>query len=291
MILITSDLHFPYSITARTFLKSNCGYTPEFYGQMESMVKGIDPARVEALIIDGDFFWDYRYFINFPTKVENLDFYNAPLLKLKAFRSWLDESIPLIFIEGNHDTWFQTYVFSLDGNGFVDLDSYRLSLKSLYKVSDAEAETVSNLLVKRWQDPSLSLGDQFFLLKNEGKMIGDFFVYGLPFYKNPGSGNNFTVYSEGLVKIFKERVALSGIDGRGDHEPLDVILCQHAKPPSKKFVSSFNIDGVNIKGLYWGHHHTISRDRADSLRKFGPTFSVMPELNEFDFVKISRNGK
>ncbi|MFX0102613.1 MAG: metallophosphoesterase [Candidatus Hodarchaeota archaeon] len=277
-LAITSDIHFPPEITSKTILFTRCGYLDDFYIELKKEIQFFSPRDIDAFIVCGDFFWDYRYFIHIPYVPPDWGFYNAPILMLREFRKDLHEQIPLIMIEGNHDYWFQRYIHSHDGNGFLDIGDYKRFLKDYFGLDEKQAQNTVDLL-----GGDVKIGNNMFLLKNEGMLVKDVLVYGLNFYNKEESTVPWPEIKKELTQKYFGTIE-SFLRTQDVDIPLKVVLCQHEHPTDSTLVESFSHPSCEVKVFFWGHNHTVSDAFIERLSRRGPYRCVMPEKNDFKII-------
>ncbi len=272
-LAIISDIHFPNEITRMTFLNSECGYNKSFYTTLEDELKSLSSEDIDVFIVCGDFCWDYYYFQPFP----DWDF-QLPFLKIQEFRSLIDASIPIVFIEGNHDAWFNKYIFTKEGKAYFNAEEFQKILVDRYGLKSSLLRgIIENLQIKGEND--VKIGDNIHFLRNDGLIVDDTFIYGFPFYKKQELQIKFSAFKEKLVQDFFNCLELKANSIDEDKLPIKTILCHHVHPPALKFVQAFRNPMCDIKAFYWGHYHNVSQDFINKLKNHGPYRCVMPEKN------------
>lgn len=266
-LAIISDIHYPMEVSRNTILYGECGYSDSFYNSLHKDLSALKPDDIDVLIICGDLFWDYVYFAapsewDFPLHIS----------KLQELRQIVHKDIPIIFIEGNHDIWFDTYIFSEDGKMYLDIDTFD-SFLSQYLKGDVVNAIIEIL---PGDDDTITIGHNMYLLKNSGMVIDDTYVYGFPNYDKRAI--TWSVLKGKLIEDFNMGVK-SVIENGELESPVKTVLCHHVHPPSLKFVQDFNQPSVDIKAFYWGHFHTIGQDFLEKHAPHGPYRCVMPEKN------------
>jgi len=266
-LAIISDIHYPMEVSQKTILYSKCGYTDAFYTNLREDLNALKPDDIDVFIVCGDFFWDYVYFAGH----SNWDF-TLHIYKLQELRSFLDKNIPIVFIEGNHDIWFDTYIFSDEGEMYLDIIEFD-SFLSRHLKGDFVNTIIETL---PGTEDTIEIGRNMYLLKNNGMVINDAFIYGFPYYEKRAS--RWSDYKGKLIDSFND--SLQEVIDSGELEtPIKTVLCHHTHPPALKFVQAFNQPLVDIRAFYWGHFHNITQDFIDKLEPHGPYQCVMPEKN------------
>ena len=286
---ITSDLHFPKSISQQTILYSDSHYHDEFYDEFEQRIRQFSPMEIDAFIIVGDFYWDYTDFAPVPIipPQNQWNFYNMFLYQLIAFRQWLDASIPLILIEGNHDPWFETCVYSENGTTFLNITHYIDFLIYHYKLSEFQAHKVVALLPQNTQDENrFEIGTSMYLLRNAGMLIGDAYIYGFPYHNQEQDPISWREFRDTMIKTYQRTVSQVHRVQKSESSP-KIVACHHSQPKTpKKLYHDLACKGYQLQGLYWGHWHSVSSDYINSLKKNGNIVNVMPEMNGWQIVRV-----
>lgn len=278
---IISDIHYPWEITQNTTLYSNCGYRLSFYETLEQSIRQLQHQNVDALVICGDFFWEYCYFFQFPLESQpDWHFYLNPYFYLVRLRKWLHSKIPLLMIEGNHDTWFESYLTTHEGILQINVPALRNYLKTHYELTSEQIKEVLALIPRSEGQNLLDICSNVFFLRNSGFTLQNAVIYGLP-YQN--TENNATMES---LRDFMAKLPQLKSDSL-----YQVYICEHgpARDP-KTHINALNQAiaprGI-LKQIYWGHVHTETRYRIPSLMTHGPFACVMPEANDFQIPIFS----
>ncbi|UYP46055.1 hypothetical protein NEF87_002340 [Candidatus Lokiarchaeum ossiferum] len=284
-IAIISDLHFPKNISQQTILYSESGYTDAFYESIEEQIKKFQPNNIGAFIIDGDFYWDYKEFAPLPIIPPNnqWNFYNMFIFQLVAMRQWLHSEIPLILIEGNHDPWFETCVYSKNGEAFVNLTHYADFLIVHYKLTEFQANKVIELLPRNSSHKNrFEIGSNMHLLRNSGILIQNFYIYGFPYHNKELDNTTWKEHRETMIEIFLKKVAQIQ-KKRHNKSAMPILVCHHGQPKTPKiFFEQLNGKKQDIIGIFWGHWHGVSDEDVAKLRISGKFYNVMPEKNSWN---------
>ncbi len=269
-LAIISDIHYPMEVSRRTILYGDCGYSDNFYSNLHEDLSALSPDDIDAFIHCGDFYWDYVYFAS-----SEWDF-SEHIFKLQELRNTIHKDIPIIFIEGNHDVWFENYIFSDGKDMYLDIDSFDSFLSQHLKgeIVNAIIETLPG------EEETIEIGQNMHLMRNSGIVIDDTYVYGFPYYDKRAM--TWSVIKGKLIDDFN--IGINKVIDKGELEPpIKTVLCHHVHPPALKFVQAFNQPSVDIKAFYWGHFHTVGQHFLDKHVPHGPYQCVMPEKNNLSF--------
>ncbi len=326
-IAITSDLHYPWDITENTFLQEKCGYAQEFYRDFEIQLQSLPAHNVQALILGGDLYWNYKHTFNYLQRLKQkphrllqgkifghnilhspvgpLKLLNDICYKFIKIRNLVPQDIPILLIEGNHDYWFDSFIFSNQGTLYIDLNFYRDFFKRRFNFpSSLITKILSDLKMEikkskdsqnqydnteSYDENSLTLGNNMYLLRNSGLSVGKFFIYGFPFYDPADFGQGWNPFKNALIETFRKKINTSQQIARENKKtiPKKAILCHHRHPISKDFVEEFkNKEKYKIKGLFWGHYHEISNKYFQQIQQNTLNRCIMPEKNKFQIILI-----
>lgn len=277
-LAVISDIHYPANITQKTILASLCGYTDDFYWRLEDNVQELSPDTINVFIMNGDFYWDVRYFARTPIIPPDWNFYNEHIERLKDFRKMLHKDIPLIIIEGNHDYWYQKYIFSDNGRCFLDKDSYFNHLIQEWRLNEGQIQKIFDLL--DFDNGKMEIGNNIYLLQNEGLLINNTYIYGIPYYDREKAILTWANFRSEIIEQYEKN--LEKILAESGESNLNIIICQHEAPQTPKlYYSLFKKPKTTIKYFFWGHKHTVKLDFIEKIKKFGSFQCVMPEVNQF----------
>lgn len=286
-LVLTSDLHFPPEITRLTPLRDPCGYTDQFYDALPRMVGRVGATkRVDAFVVCGDVYWDWRYFYKFPRVPRNWDWYNAPLRQLVALRSWLDPKVPLVLVEGNHDLWFRHLEEDGDGRTWVVSEKYRRFLVETYRLTWEQAGAVLECLAPGdWEDAVLV--EETYLLRERALALGDgVLLYGYPCYDDRFPTEPWTQFRARAARNYRE-VLNDAFESGDASPPAKVLVASHRHPKPVNLYRDFEDPRVDLLAVYWGHYHKVSAAQLRRYSSRGPYECVMPEVNGFKFVEVT----
>lgn len=312
---IISDLHYPQTITMQTKLRAECHYQESFYSDLDREVAKLTPAQIDAFLINGDFAWDFKYLSPLPIIPTDWNIYNSHIYHLIKFRGLLHHEIPLLFVEGNHEFWMNTYIHEYEGTVVLNLADYHHFLTSTYLLSKKQADKVLSTLRMSLQlssdEEEISLGSNIFFLQGSGKKVKNFLVYGfsskatnLDFrrHKNLSKPENSAFHQTILSirnppgrslknKVLTHISLLKPNSNRSISTPSDppaslvpVIICSHLPPQNPKgFLKKIGNSTHHIHKIFWGHWHGVSEDQLKRIQDAGPFQCVLPEKNAFTF--------
>ncbi|MFX1255743.1 MAG: metallophosphoesterase [Promethearchaeota archaeon] len=288
-LAVISDIHYPTSITRNTFLYSKCGYKDAFYLDLEQSIKSLDPEEVEGFIVCGDFYWDIRYFLPMPYNGNNpaagrwiteflgqipLDwsFYTNHWDYITTFRSWLHQTIPLFFVEGNHDFWIDC-VFSQDNRLYISETAFSNHLMSDFYLNLEQSNSVIKLL--DFNNGKVELGENVRILKSNGAFLEDFYLYGFPYVTDDKD--------EAIYNRFRQHILdLVPNVNSNSSEKLKTIIFHHKHPTKPGYFMDLarNLQ-IDLKAFFWGHQHVGVQHSIHQISEFGSYVCVMPETNNF----------
>ena len=281
---ITSDLHFPQNISRQTILYADSGYNDAFYESLEQQIKKFQPKTIDAFIIDGDFYWDYKEFAPIPIipPQNQWNFYNMFIFQLVAMRQWLHREIPLILIEGNHDPWFETCIYSENGETFVNLTHYADFLIFHYRLTEFQASKVVELLPRNSSHKNrFEIGQNMHLLRNSGILIQNTFIYGFPYHNEKIDHISWKEHRDVMIEVFQKKVAQIQ-KKQSAKSRIPILICHHEQPKTPKIIlNRLNGKKHDIVGFFWGHWHGVSDDYIAKLSSFGKFHNIMPEKNNW----------
>lgn len=285
-LAIISDTHYPWSLTKITVLASQFGYTEQFYSNLEQFFKHMGK-EVDALLFCGDFTWDLSTFPFSKEVIEQINpmWFFYPFVQLAFIRNWVSEDIPLIFVEGNHEYWFdwtRTLGNNAEGSLHVNVEQLQLHLIRMNLSEEKITEILEKFddvfdYTRDYRKNSQFIGNNIYLLRNSGVQVGDYHFYGLPWYEKNSKSKSWSQILYELIGKYQNYIENVVLNSTSQ----DMIILHHRNPPSLDFIQSLNHPEVDIKAFYYGHYHGMEDNLMDKYEKNGPYVCVMPEKNGF----------
>ena len=285
-LAIISDTHYPWSLTKITVLASKFGYSEQFYSNLEQFFKNVGNT-IDALAFCGDFTWDLSTFPFSKEVIEKINpmWFFYPFVQLAFIRKWVNDEIPIIFAEGNHEFWFdwtQTPVNDTKGSLHLNVELLQLYLIRMGLSQNKITEILEQLddvfeYSRDYGNNTQLIGNDIHLLKNSGIQIGDYHLYGFPWYEKDNKSKSWAQIRYELIGKYQrylENVVLKSTSK-------DIIILHHRNPPSTDFIQSLKHPEIEIKGFFFGHYHGMDNTIIDKYERTGPFVCVMPEKNEF----------
>jgi predicted phosphohydrolase len=285
-LAITSDTHYPFSLSKITVLAEKYGYTEEFYENLEYFYKN-KCKNLDALIFCGDFTWDLSTFPFSKEVIEKINpmWFILPVIQLGFIRQWVNKEIPILMVEGNHEFWFdwmRTPVSHAKGDLYLNVELLQLHLLRMNLSQEKITEILEKLddvfdYSRDYRNNIQFIGNNIHLLRNSGMQLGEYHFYGFPWYEKNNKSKSFSQIRYELLGKYQQYIEDVVIPS----DVHDVIILHHRNPPSVDFIDSFNHPEVNIKALYYGHWHGMPNTQLAKYIKNGPYVCVMPEQNNF----------
>ena len=284
-LAIISDTHYPWSLTKITVL-SKFGYSEQFYKNLEEFFKK-NTENLDALIFCGDFTWDLSSFPFSNEVIEKINpmWFFYPFVQLGFIRQWVKQEIPILIIEGNHEFWFdwaQSPADRTKGSLYLNVELFQLHLIRMGLSQDKITEILEQLddvsdYSRDYRNNTQFIGNNIHLLKNSGIMIGDYHLYGMPWYEKDSASKSWSQIRYELIGKYQQYIEDVVLKSSSE----DMLIFHHRNPPSNDFLQSLKHPKVEIKGFFYGHYHGMDDALIDKFERFGPYVCVMPEKNEF----------
>jgi predicted phosphodiesterase len=270
---IISDTHYPWALTKITVLAS-LGYSEQFYSNLEHFFKNLDN-KIDVLVFCGDFTWDLSSFPFSKGVVEKINpmWFFYPFIQLAFIRSWINKEIPIIMVEGNHEYWFnwtQSSVNTTKGNLYLNLELLQLHLIQMNLSHEKITEIMEKLdYAFNYTRDSLNntqfIGNNIYLLRNNGIQIGDYHFYGIPWYEKKDNSKSWSQIRYEILGKYEQYVERNVTISASKN----MIILHHRNPPSINFVQSFKKPEIEIKAFFYGHMHGIKDSLVVSYEKNG----------------------
>ncbi|MHA1520108.1 MAG: metallophosphoesterase [Promethearchaeota archaeon] len=290
-LAILSDIHYPYILTRATALSKRVKYRSSFYKSLEPAIRKLNPSEIVAFVINGDFAWDFSYLAPRPVIPKDFDIYNSHIYQLMAMRGWLNQAIPFLIVQGNHEFWMDTSIQAENGLATLNIPAYRNLLRDHYRLNSNHISTIIEKLEKTLgidvsEVEKLPLGENMFFLKDNGIRLENSFLYGMGALREDLSMKDEGAdYEEDILKFHT-----AVLQELHKETPLSIYLFSHVPPKNPPgFIKSLKNAQFSVKRIFWGHVHGATPRYVRYMKTQGPFICTLPEVNKFSMIFFDLN--